>query len=291
MTSVSRSTELVPYTEASGLSVQPPLKGSTGIYGLYCLCLSCSDTGLVRYVGQALDIRRRLSVHRSTKEETAERPSERWVAKNGSQNINSVVLELCTTQDELNQAETRWILALKTHNKDSEKGLNLTYGGDGLSGYEHSEETKERMRESGLSWWSIPENRNQRSEINKAVWGTEEMRLAQSLRSREQHARPGRRESNIANAAAVWESPEYRKKRAETDKRVGHRISHVGRELIYPECSFCEKELSSEQLDSFLRMPEKKERERVRAHYKNHIKKDNPSTVCTYCMVSALLLA
>lgn len=67
------------------------------------------------------------------------------VQKYGIQNFKAYVLEECPPES-CCEREMYWIAELKTyaHDPDS-KGYNLTRGGDGISGYHHTEENKHRQ--------------------------------------------------------------------------------------------------------------------------------------------------
>jgi group I intron endonuclease len=69
----------------------------------------------------------------------------RAIAKHGPDAFDRQVIEECSTQEELDAAEIRWIAELGTFGK---AGYNLTMGGHGIKGYRHTEDTKRRMSES-----------------------------------------------------------------------------------------------------------------------------------------------
>ena len=72
----------------------------------------------------------------------ADLPVYRWIRKHGLSNIQTRVLEQCSSPNELDEAEVRWIAEYGTF----EHGLNCSIGGASLRGYKHSEETREKMR-------------------------------------------------------------------------------------------------------------------------------------------------
>jgi len=68
----------------------------------------------------------------------------RAIRKHGPDAFDLSVLEECDTEEQLDEAEKRWIRELGTFGRE----YNMTEGGDGLKGYRHTEETKRRMSES-----------------------------------------------------------------------------------------------------------------------------------------------
>ena len=121
------------------------------IYGLYCICDRC-EGNTVRYVGQTTrgsDVRFRFHRYDAAAENYAEKrdlPVYRWMRKHGVGNIRYTVLETVEDAESLNDAEMRWIAEMGTFTPGRSWGLNLTAGGSSLTGYRHSEETRERMR-------------------------------------------------------------------------------------------------------------------------------------------------
>ena len=68
---------------------------------------------------------------------------KRAIKKYGKRNFKKEILERCKTTEELNQVEKHWIKKLNSKNKKI--GYNLTDGGDGAVGYQHTMETKMKM--------------------------------------------------------------------------------------------------------------------------------------------------
>jgi group I intron endonuclease len=65
--------------------------------------------------------------------------------KYGKENFTLNVLCVCESKEVLNIMETFMIMVHKSH--VSEGGYNLTWGGDGIYGYNHTEEAKKKMSE------------------------------------------------------------------------------------------------------------------------------------------------
>jgi group I intron endonuclease len=66
------------------------------------------------------------------------------IRKHGADAFELSVLEECANEEQLDEAERKWIRELGTFRRE----YNMTEGGDGLKGYRHTEETKRKMSES-----------------------------------------------------------------------------------------------------------------------------------------------
>jgi len=64
------------------------------------------------------------------------------IRKYGKENFKWEVIDVANTEQELNEKEKYWIKEL---NAVSPNGYNLTSGGDGCSGYKHTEESKKKI--------------------------------------------------------------------------------------------------------------------------------------------------
>lgn len=116
------------------------------IYGLSCSCPQC-DPHEVRYVGKtSKGAHERLKTHKTvSRGSTAHLPVSMWIRKHGEDNIQTQVLQSASTEGELSGMEEQWIIKLGT--LKGLRGLNLTSGGEGVSGYVFSDEVKARFRE------------------------------------------------------------------------------------------------------------------------------------------------
>lgn len=70
------------------------------------------------------------------------------INKYGIENFKWEVIFECNDELVLNVMETMKIIV--NHSHVSENGYNLTWGGEGLSGYKHTEETKQKIRKSNI---------------------------------------------------------------------------------------------------------------------------------------------
>ena len=86
---------------------------------------------------------------------------------------------------------------------------NLTVGGEGVSGFRHSESTRKKMSEVRKSEWSDPELRRERSDANKKLWQDPSYRARLTSKRRE-----------------AAQDPEYRKTLSQSMKKLGQDPSH-----------------------------------------------------------------
>lgn len=136
------------------LSIQPQILSSYAanpasvVYGLYCVCEDCTvSRGLqIRYIGITVNgVEFRLFQHLKDARDAnyAQLAKSRWIKKHGSENIRAVVVEEVADPKLLNSREVYWIKSYRTHRGSF--GLNMTSGGDGVSGYEYSAEQRKSM--------------------------------------------------------------------------------------------------------------------------------------------------
>jgi GIY-YIG catalytic domain len=119
------------------------------IYGLFCVCPDClgSRGPQIRYVGTTVNgVEFRLYQHlKDARPGSASKglSKSRWITKHGPENIRIVVIEEVENHADLNSREIYWIARYRTHR--SEHGLNMTIGGDGVSGYVYSDAQRAEM--------------------------------------------------------------------------------------------------------------------------------------------------
>jgi hypothetical protein len=105
-------------------------------------------TGLIRYVGKSCSGMKRPKQHASKARLSKETNlhKKNWILSLQEKGLSFVVeiLEVCTSET-LSTAEAAWIHTLRSK---GEPLLNRTDGGDGISGFSHSEETKRKVSAS-----------------------------------------------------------------------------------------------------------------------------------------------
>lgn len=73
------------------------------------------------------------------------------IRKYGKNSFKWEVIDYANSQDELNNKEIFWIDYYKSYiSRYDSNGYNMTLGGEGRAGYTHSEETKNKIRESNM---------------------------------------------------------------------------------------------------------------------------------------------
>jgi group I intron endonuclease len=112
------------------------------------------------YVGRTvLPLSVRWSKHKADAKRRVNYYLYRAMNKYGLAHFSISVLSEHETEEELNEAETQWIA--KLHTDDPTVGYNMTAGGDGISGYTMSAETRKKISASCMGRPS--------SEIQKAA--------------------------------------------------------------------------------------------------------------------------
>jgi group I intron endonuclease len=97
------------------------------------------------YIGKTLNIQKRWNSHKTAARQ--QKPNDfsylhRAMTKYGFDNFTIEEIESYDTEQEALSQETYYISHLQSNNRDI--GYNLTIGGDGVSGYKHTEEFKRR---------------------------------------------------------------------------------------------------------------------------------------------------
>ena len=92
------------------------------------------------YIGQTiLGLYKRRQIHENCKNNWY---FNRAINKYGKENFDWEILTCCDSKEEMDEMEFHYI---KQYNSFGKNGYNLTFGGDGVIGYKHSHEHRERM--------------------------------------------------------------------------------------------------------------------------------------------------
>jgi group I intron endonuclease len=103
------------------------------------------------YIGQTINLKRRIKHYEGYKTNSSsvkiQKKLYRSFIKYGWENHNFEILEECTIEHNvLNEKEIYWIAYYESYST----GLNCTKGGEGTIGYKHTDETKNKIRETRL---------------------------------------------------------------------------------------------------------------------------------------------
>ena len=110
-----------------------------------CIYLRTNLFNGKQYVGQTNDFKQREYDWKCLKAIYANKYLSCARMKYGFDNFKVEILRECDTQKELNEWEKYYINELNTKKPN---GYNLTDGGNGVSGFKHSEESKKKMSDS-----------------------------------------------------------------------------------------------------------------------------------------------
>ena len=139
------------------------------------------------------------------------------------------------SESESFEKEIQLIQELRTHIDHGNGGANLTFGGEGVSGYKHTEEQKEVKSKSRKKLWENPEYRKKMREIHndsevkkklseskKKMWENPEYRK----KIDETNNDPKTSKKRSKARKKIWEDPEYREKMSESSKKMWEDHEH-----------------------------------------------------------------
>jgi group I intron endonuclease len=179
-----------------------------------------------QYVGIGRNPQGRWSSHKWKAEHgKSSRPLYQAMRRNGIENFSFIVLAKYPTLDKLKEAEQDLIWQLGTNCK--EFGYNLSEGGEGTTGYSHTEEAKvaignaakelwasedhrTRMQEARTKYWEDPASKERQAEITKGLWESEDYRRKQSESQRRAWDNEERRRKSAEVSRAMWEQENFR---------------------------------------------------------------------------------
>jgi hypothetical protein len=90
--------------------------------------------------------------------------------------------------------------------------INLTLGGEGISGYNHTEETKKIIGEASKACWKNPELAEYIKAKNREYHASERGKNCKSRTTKKLWEKPGYREKKMEQLKDLWEDPEHRAK-------------------------------------------------------------------------------
>ena len=110
------------------------------------------------YIGQSRNVKRRISAHKCGKTSFIDKAIQKY----GWQNFTWIILEKCGSQEELDEAEKRWILKLCTVYPN---GFNRTFGGK--TNCQYIEDVSKKMSKSRKGKKLTQNHKNNISLANK----------------------------------------------------------------------------------------------------------------------------
>lgn len=130
---------------------------------MYAIYIITCTINAKQYVGITNNLSRRWAKHRRANEGQL---LHRAIKKHG---VDNFVFTHFASASDSESAKIIEKLLIKEHNTFSPCGYNLTEGGDGTFGYKHTEESKQKSRESNKKTWdSRPDLKKAIGEKNKA---------------------------------------------------------------------------------------------------------------------------
>lgn len=159
---------------------------------MYSLYRITSQINGKAYIGITKDASRRLNEHLNTNVKGS-KLLKNAIRKHGRENFLAEVLVVCSSQEYIQQLEKK---AVALFNTKTPHGYNLTDGGEGIAGYSHTTEAKEKIRQSSLKKRHTKETRARMCVIQR--------QLAQS--------RPETWRQNVIAAASLPKSENTRMK-------------------------------------------------------------------------------
>lgn len=166
-------------------------------------------TRLCRYVGKTKGTASgRLKAHISDARRNNVVPRFRWISRLGREGMKPEVIELETVRDgQWQEAEQFWISYMRAIGCPL---LNATAGGDGLHGFAHSAETRQKMSEAGFRTNADPAIREARGNGVRAAYADPQARAMLSERLRVSHARESVKQKLRSAARTKGQTPEFK---------------------------------------------------------------------------------
>jgi group I intron endonuclease len=136
----------------------------------------------------------------------------RSINKYGMENIKWFIIDYADSIEELQELEKHWIKKLNTYAYNNKKGLNTTLGGEGVNGYELTEEQRIARSERHKLWYkNNPDKKEEASELLKGFREDPEWVEYCRNKMKEHHSDPEFIEKMSKSAKKAYENnPELR---------------------------------------------------------------------------------
>lgn len=141
--------------------------------------------------------------------------------KHGIENFQFSIIEQTDNIETLKELESKYIQEYNSYCfQENSNGYNMTLGGEGIFGYKHSDESKEKMSRSNADRKHSNQTKRKMSESAKGKTRSEETRKRMSeAKKGKSHSEEHRRKNSKAKTGA--NHPNYGKPRSdETKKKV-----------------------------------------------------------------------
>ena len=182
------------------------------IYGfIYCISFPNGK----KYIGQTTKlVEERIKEHIIVSKTDAQYLLSKAIRKYGEISIEYKSIDNACNRDELNQLEIQYIIFYDTHYLKG-YGYNMTDGGEGVTGYIHTEETKKLMSSKSKLYFSNSSIRDAKSiEVKKYFENPEnKLRLSEQIKSY-YIKHPEARENMSLKISEYYSNPENRLKQS-----------------------------------------------------------------------------
>jgi len=186
------------------------------IYGfIYCISF---PNGKI-YIGQTTKlVEKRIKEHIIVSKTDAQYLLSKAIRKYGENSIEYKAIDNACNRDELNQLEIQYIIFYNTHYLKGH-GYNMTDGGEGVSGYIHTEEAKKLMSSKSKLYFSNSSIRHAKSIEVKKYFENPENKLRLSEQIKSYHINhPEARENMSLKMSKYFSNPENRLKQSKKRK-------------------------------------------------------------------------
>ncbi len=175
-----------------------------------CIYMLEAPTGK-KYVGQAIDFKKRMRQHRNRHKYKDSRQSHLYnaVRKYGWKNFKKTILEDGVDPKDLDERERFWIAKYDTYNN----GYNSTRGGD--ENPMQTERTRAKLRKT----LSKPEQKEVKSKMIKGFHADPEWKANWLKSHAAAHRTPECRAKIVANNKKEWQDPDKRQARSDAIKK------------------------------------------------------------------------
>jgi group I intron endonuclease len=129
-----------------------------------------------------------------------------------------IEIDTADTIEELCEKEKKCIIEYNSYYMNR-NGYNMTHGGEGTTGYVHTEEQREEQSKISKLQWENPEARQKMSEIIKKHFENPEARQQCSEAQKKRYENPEEIQKNRESQIKRFENPEARQKNSESQKK------------------------------------------------------------------------